>query len=213
MTNAPVLDELAQQYAQQSRALAQAFAPLQQQAQALAQQFAQTQRTLDATQSLLGSIDTQTAENLEHLRAESRCVARENSDLARRVEALLNSARSRSKFYLHLVAAALSGDAQALEELRSMARNGDVLSGYALALSYELDALAERVRVLVDQVSQALAAVALTALTVSDAPPPRNRLAGTVEPNSPPRAYACASEAARQGHSLNFPARKDAVAI
>jgi len=214
MPTAPALDAFAQQVQAQSEAWARALAPMHEQSEALRRDFAQTQRMLDATGSLLASIDAQTVENVEHLRAESRSIARDNSDLARRVEALLRSARSRSRFYLHLVAAALAGDGQALAELQGEASSGDRLAACALALAFELDALTERVRVLVEQVAQALTAAALDALADGDAaPPPRNRLAGTIEPNSPPRAAVCASEAVRRGHSLDFPARKDAIAI
>lgn len=212
MPTAPALDAFAH-LREQSEAWARALAPMQQQADALSRHFAQQQRTLDAATSLLGSIDAQTSRNLQHLQAESRSIARDNSDLARRVNALLRSARKRSRFYLHLVAAALAGDGQALAELQELALTEE-LAACALALALELDALTERVRVLVETVAQTLTAAALEALDDTDAaPPPRNRLAGTVEPNSPPRETVCASEAARQGHSLDFPARKDALAI
>lgn len=213
MPTAPALDALAQNYVQQAQALARAVEPIRQQAQALAQQFAQTQRTLDAAGSFLACIESETAQNLEHLRAESRSIATDNSDLARRVDALLRTARTRSKTFLHLVSAALTGDGAAAQELGYLASTGDALAACALALAHELDALTERVRVLVEQITQALTAHALAALTDSDAaPPPRNRLVGAVEPNSPPREPVCVSEAVRRGHSLDFPARKDTAA-
>lgn len=213
MTTAPALDAFAQQVREQSEALVQAFAPLQAQTETLLQHFTQQQRLLDSTASLLGSIEGRTAEDLQHLRDETRSIARDHSDLARRVDALLRRARKRSRYSLHVMAAALTGDGAACAELQYLASTGDQLAACALALALELDALTERVRVLVEAVAQTLTAQALAALAdTEEAPPPSSQLAGTVEANAPPREAVC-ERRLTAWPVLDFPARKDAVAI
>lgn len=212
MTTAPALYAFAQHVREQSEAWARAVEPLQQQADTLRQHFAQQQRTLDAATSLLGSIEGRTAEDVQHLRDESRSLARDNSDLARRVEALLRRARRRSSYSLHVIAAALTGDGAACAELQYLASTGDQLAACALALALELDALTERVRVLVEAITQTLTAQALAALAVTEeAPPPSGQLAGTVEANAPPRVTVC-ERRLTAWPVLDFPARKEALA-
>lgn len=198
--------------AQQAQALAAGF---QQQAEtmtALVRQLDAGRQLLEELRPRLGT-RTHTRQHLDRLRAENYLLARNNSDLARRISGALNTAQQRGNFTLALICAALDSDSAAREELCEIAQR-DQFAAYVLTLCAELDAQQSAVSEHLDAIAACAVAVEKSSPRgITHAPPqhsPRYLLAGSIDQNSPPLAPMCAGESHLEAvHSPHFPARKE----
>lgn len=145
---------------------------------------------------------------LEALQQRRKALAEKHAGLSARIGYALEAAEKRGTATHFLVVKALSGDEVARRDLQTIAHRTP-LAACVLALISELEALQAEVLALVSDIAETLACIAFAQYENTEPFPPRFLLAGTSEQNSPPRASLCVGEAAMQGHSPNFPARKE----